>query len=407
LVPPVQRPTIPTGETGFIDEAEEEVDLQESSGRPVTIAQVARDAGVSIPTVSRVVNGSAPVAEETRRRVVDSIERLGYHPNPMARGLSRGLSDVVLVILPRVTQPSVTLRLSGLISVLRDTPYELHLIDLEHPESERRRSLARLVAQHHAAGAVIISLEPSADDGTALLEQSSPVVLIDVKSNAFPSDGIDDVAGGMLATRHLLGLGHRRIAFVGDAEDRFIGQPASAERRRGYEQVLFDAGIDHDHRLEALSPHGLDTARDVASALLDGPDRPTAVFAASDVQAFGVMEAARSLGLQVPGDLSVVGFDDIVAARLVGLTTVRQHLEISGVRAGLRLLELLGHPLPFEMPPFPDLEVVVRGTTGPPGVAGTQTRSIAGAAIAASAGKQVSTAFDPAIGRGERIPRRK
>ena len=381
--------------------------MEDPSGRPVTIAEVARDAGVSIPTVSRVLNGSAPVADLTKQRVVESIARLGFHPNPMARGLSRGLSDVVLVVLPNISQPSVNLRLSGLISVLRDTPYELNLVDLEHPESERKRDLADIVARHHAAGTVIISLPPSDSETERLSKQLSPIVMIDVTSRAFPSDGIDDVAGGMLATRHLLGLGHRRIGFVGDAEDTFIGTPASADRRRGYEQVLFDAGIEAREDDVALAPHGLDTAKDVATPLLDRPDRPTAVFAASDMQAFGVFEAARSLGLRVPDDVSVVGFDDIVAARLVGLTTVRQHLEVSGVRAGLRLLDMLGHPLPILMPEFPPLELVARGTTGP--AAGTTPiRSMAEAPHGGLAEeKPVSTAFDPAIGRDERIPRRK
>jgi LacI family transcriptional regulator len=386
---------------------EEELSLHDASGRPATIAEVARDAGVSIPTVSRVVNGSAPVADATRLRVMESIERLGYHPNPMARGLSRGLSDVVLVILPNISQPSVNLRLSGLISVLRDTPFELTLVDLEHPESERRRNLADIVARHHAAGTVIISLPPSDDDIARLHRQSAPVVMVDVRSGAFPSDGIDDVAGGMIATRHLLGLGHRRLAFVGDAEDRFIGTPASADRRRGYERVLFDAGIETPDGYVARAPHGMDTAEHIARPLLDRNDRPTAVFAASDVQAFGVLEAARSLGLGVPRDLSVVGFDDIVAARLVGLTTVRQHLEISGVRAGLRLLEMLGHPLPLSMPEFPALELVARGTTGPP-AGHHRNRSLVEAPNGVSTeANRVSTAFDPAIGRDERIPRRK
>lgn len=339
--------------------------MEEASGRPVTIAQVARDAGVSIPTVSRVVNGSAPVAESTRRRVAKSIERLGYHPNPMARGLSRGSSDAVVVIVPNITEPSLTHRLSGLISVLRDSPYELHLVDLEHPASERERSLADIVARQHPAGAVIISLPPSDADTEQLLRQPRPIVFVDVRSDSFSSDGIDDIAAGTVATRHLLDLGHRRIAFVGDVEDSFVGIPASADRRLGFEQALTEAGVDADPGHVALAPHGMDTARDTTLPLLDRPDRPTAVFAASDVQAFGVLEAARSLGLEVPRDLSVVGFDDIFVARLVGLTTIRQHLEVSGIRAGLKLLEALGQPMPMAMPAFPPPEVIVRTTTGP------------------------------------------
>jgi len=101
------------------------------------MAQVAEDAGVSIPTVSRVINASAPVAVQTRQTVLSSIERLGYHPNPMARGLSRGHSDTVLTILPHISEPSVAMRLSGLIGVLRNSPYEIHLVDVELPREAR------------------------------------------------------------------------------------------------------------------------------------------------------------------------------------------------------------------------------------------------------------------------------
>lgn len=361
-----------------------------ASGRPVTIAEVALDAGVSIPTVSRVINDSAAVAADTRRTVIDSIERLGYHPNPMARGLSLGRSDTVLVILPHLTEPSVTMRLVGLIGVLRRTKYELHLVDLEQPPEERTHSLGDIVAMNRPAGVVIISLDPDEKDRRRFRDGGAPVVLVDVVSDDLPADSIDDVKGGAMATRHLLSLGHRRIAFVGDHEPTAIGVPASANRRRGYEAALRSAGVAIVPEYIRMAPHGQTTAEALGDELMGLDPRPTAVFAASDIQAFGIMAAARRAGLQIPGDLSVVGFDDIFVAGLVGLTTVRQPLEVFGRRAGLRLLELLGHPIEEPIPELPPLEMIVRETTAPVTPATATRSSSAASSEEAGAVNQVS-----------------
>jgi DNA-binding LacI/PurR family transcriptional regulator len=376
--------------------------------RAVTIAEVASDAGVSVPTVSRVLNGSAPVAAQTKHRVLRSIERLGYHPNPMAQSLSRGQSNVVMVIVPHIAEPSVTSRLQGLIGVLRDSPYELHLVDIEQPAAERDRSLAEIVAQHRPAAAVIFSLPPSEGDERWFRDRGTPVVLVDVESAVLPSDSIDDVAGGAMAVRHLLGLGHRRIAFVGDDEASTVGVPASARRRIGYETALADAGIPARPDYVRTASGAPDAACLLALDLFALAEPPTAVFAAYDVQAFGVLSAARQVGLDVPGQLSVVGFDDILAASLAGLTTVRQPLEVSGRRAGLRVLEALGHTSQEALPSLPALELVSRGTTGPVDATGNYVRSPTEASSEVNVGgKEVSTTLDFAARRSEGIPRRK
>lgn len=381
--------------------------MEEAAARAATIAHVARDAGVSIPTVSRVINASAPVAAETRARVLASIDRLGYHPNPMARGLSLGRSGTVLVVLPHIAEPSVAVRLGGLVKVLRRTPFDLHLVDVERPESERP-PLFQLVAQTHPAGAVIMSLPPSPDDAARFASSNVPVVVVDVAGSDFPGDAIDDTEGGAMATRHLLSLGHRKIAFVGDEESSTIGVPASAHRRLGYETALRAAGVAVRDDYIRRAPSDTAAASERAEELLAAGDPPTAIFAAYDVMAFGVLSAARRLGLRVPEDLSVVGFDDISAAELVRLTTVRQPLELSGVRAGLRLMELLGHPMDEAMPDFPPLELVVRGTTAPP-PAGSRSQGPGTVPQTRAPGEEaeVSTTFGRAPRRGQRIPRRK
>ena len=177
---------------------------------------------------------------------------------------------------------------------------------------------------------------------------------------------IDDVAGGELATRYLIELGHRRIAFIGDKPADPFRCQSSRDRTIGYERALAAAGIPvrPDYIREGTQSRHL--ARNIADELLRLPERPTAVFAASDVQALGVLEAARGLGIDVPEQLSVIGFDDIEIASYVGLTTVRQPLFESGRRGAELLLQALaGQPAPAHVETLP-LDLVVRGTTRPP-----------------------------------------
>jgi LacI family transcriptional regulator len=191
-----------------------------------------------------------------------------------------------------------------------------------------------------------------------------PCILVDGIHPSLPSIAVDDVSGGEMATRHLIELGHRRIALIGDPPPEFRFD-WSRDRTRGYERALAAAGIelqDEYVREGTRLPH---VARAVAVELLSLPTRPTAVFAASDTQAIGVLEAARALGIAVPAELSVIGFDDIEVAGYVGLTTVRQPLVESGRRGARLLLEVLaGRPMSPLRELLP-LELVVRGTTGP------------------------------------------
>ena len=176
----------------------------------------------------------------------------------------------------------------------------------------------------------------------------------------------DDIAGGEAATQHLLDLGHRRIGFIGDEFDNPFAFTSSRHRFLGYERALFVTGVRLRPDLVALGAHSRYEARELAAGLLGGHDRPSAIFAASDTQALGVISAAHEAGLRVPDDLSVVGYDDIEIADYVGLTTVRQHLFESGrLGAELLLSEIRSRsatPRSIVLPP----EVVVRGTTAPP-----------------------------------------
>jgi LacI family transcriptional regulator len=184
----------------------------------------------------------------------------------------------------------------------------------------------------------------------------------------------DDLAGGRLATEHLLELGHRRIAFIGDFEHNYHGFTSSARRRDGYEQAHVAAGLEVYPELVRRGSHGREQATGLTRELLGLPEPPTAIFAASDTQALGVIEAAEALGVPVPRALSVVGYDDIELARYAGLTTVAQPLHESGVHGAKLLLAALegatvsGKQLPVEL--------VIRSTTAELGMSagGSATR---------------------------------
>lgn len=316
--------------------------------------------------MSRVLNNSPLVSAATRARVQAVIDDLGYRPNPLARALSLGRSTTVAVVTPYFTRPSVMLRLRGLADVIAPSDYDLVLYDVETPQ-ERDRRFEMMRRPAHSAGTIVASL--GVDDAVAagIRESGVPAVFIDRRIEGLPCVWVDDAAGGALATRYLLDLGHDRIAFVGDVHDEWFGFTSSYERLEGYREALSAAGIPDRAEYVRLAPHGREEAHRLTDELLSLPEPPTAVFAASDLQAFGVLEAARAAGLTVPGGLSVVGFDDIETSPYLGLTTVRQPLYESGVRAAELLLGALAGDELGETAVELRLEIIERRTAGPPG----------------------------------------
>jgi DNA-binding LacI/PurR family transcriptional regulator len=329
--------------------------------RQPTIRDVARRAGVSVATVSRVLNDIPVVRTEMRDRVLEAIAELGYRPSSTARSLSLGRSQAIGVVAPFFTTPSVVERLRGVSRRAGHHGYGLMLLDVETPEQRAGafRNFARL---DRVDGLLVISL-PLLDDEVAAIERDRlPVVMVDIGHPRVPHVVIDDVRGGELAAEHLLARGHRRIGFVGDQAENPFGFTSSENRRRGFRRALRRAGVRAAPELEARGRHGREEARELADALLRRPDRPTAIFAASDTQAVGVLEAARALDLRVPEDVAVIGFDDIELAAPLGLTTVRQPLAQSGARgADLLLAAITGAPRETER--LDALVVVERRTT--------------------------------------------
>lgn len=330
-----------------------------------TIRDVAQQAGVGLGTVSRVINGSQSVSDATRQRVLDVIKHLNYVPNPTARRLSLGRTLTIGVIVPFFTRPAEVERLRGIEHTLLDSGYDLILYNVETPE-QRDQYFRDIPRRERVDGALIVSLTPRDGDVKPFKKANVPIVLVDAHHASLARLNqvvTDDVAGGRAATQHLLDLGHRRIAYLSDCLDEPFNFTSSRDRLIGYQQALQGAGLPFRADFHRQGNHGRPEAHRLAAELLALPDRPTAIFAASDTQAMGVLEAARDAGLRVPEDLSVIGYDDIEIAEYLGLTTMSQKLYLSGQRGVELLLAVLSNPEAAPATEVLAVELTVRGTT--------------------------------------------
>jgi DNA-binding LacI/PurR family transcriptional regulator len=331
------------------------------------MSDVGRLAGVSHQTVSRVINGSPHVRPETRDRVLAAMEQLGYRPNPVARALVTGRSKTLGVVSFDTTLYGPASTLFGIERAAHEEGYFIIVASLE---SLNRSSVTYAIERLRRQGVEgILVIAPHDEAGEALLHAPADVPLVAAEAgpaHALPVVAVDQVAGAVTATRHLLELGHRRIAFVGDKPPDPYRFTSSRDRTAGYLRALASAGVPERPEYVRAGTQDRQEARSIAERLLAQREPPTAIFAASDLQALGVLEAATHLGVRVPEDLSVVGFDDVEVASYVGLTTVSQQLVESGRRgAHLLLRALSGDDVPTDGELL-DLELVVRRTTAPP-----------------------------------------
>jgi DNA-binding LacI/PurR family transcriptional regulator len=294
----------------------------------VTIAEIAQEAGVSVPTVSKVVNGRADVAPATRARVEQLLQQRGYR-----RRVSRLRSGVLDVVFNELDSPWAMEIIRGVESAARAEDLAVVVSALAGPGAIGRSWVDDLAARR-SAGVIIVFSELSRAQVERLRARSIPFVVVDPVGETaedVPWVGATNWSGGLAATRHLVELGHRRIGMIGGPP----GILCSRARIDGYRAALDEAGVAVD---PALIEHGdfhVEGGYEAGRRLLERPDRPTAIFAGSDLQAFGLYEAARVLGLRVPDQLSVVGFDDLPMARWAWppLTTMRQPLFEMAARA--------------------------------------------------------------------------
>lgn len=311
--------------------------------RNPTIYDVADLSGVSISTISRVLNSPDKVNVETRQKVLDAIDALGFVPKAEARARALRQTGRIGVITPFFSAPSFVQRLRGIAAALTQENYNLVIYTVEsaaHLDSY----IASLPLTGNLDGIIIISLPISDDNVQRLISHNIPTVLIEYPHQTISSVEIDDIAGGRLAAEYLIARGHRRIAFLGDTDlPEYAIHPISL-RLQGFRQGLQLAGLPLPEKFVRSAPYTQEQTRQVAIELLNMPNPPTAIFAATDFQAIGVLKSARQLKIEVPEQLAVVGFDDLDMAEFLDLTTVRQHLDESGRLAVEILLSEIKDP---------------------------------------------------------------
>lgn len=315
-----------------------------------TIYDVAKEAGVGIGTVSRVLNASEQVNPETRARVLAAIDALGFVPKFEALARARKQIGRIGVLTPFFTADSFVDRLRGVVAALNALPYELVVYDVAS-EAQRDGYLTNLAITHRVDGLIVIGLPFDSATALRLLSNNLPTVVIlsgsDRAHPALTRIVHDDALGGAMAAEYLLGRGHRSIGFVGDTNTTTFTGTTGDHKLDRFRQTLARAGVALPDDYVGLAAFGMEAAREQAHRLLSLPAPPSAIFAGSDTQALGVIQAARERGLRVPEDVAVMGFDDIEHAAAFGLTTINQQLRESG-RLAVELL--MGHLAEQERP---------------------------------------------------------
>jgi DNA-binding LacI/PurR family transcriptional regulator len=309
-------------------------------GERPSITRVAELAGVSPTTVSHTLNGRRPVAESTRRRVLDAIERLGYRPNVLARGLRTSRSQTIGLVIPDITNPFYPALARGLQDVLGPAGYDEIISNTDGDRDLERAAIEQMIARQ-VDGLAFAVFHTHAEDLLPAIEAGIPVVRL---GGRLVQEGVDvvhsdDEGGAAEATRYLLARGYRRIGFVCGPQ----AEGPAAERVAGYRAALAEAGAPADPRLVVHTHFSRAGGQEGAAVLLDLSEPPDAVLCANDIMAIGALETAALRGLRVPDDLAVMGFDDIEAAGLIspGLTTMANPAREIGQACARLLLDRL------------------------------------------------------------------
>lgn len=333
------------------------------------IRDVAVEVGLSTATVSRALRGQPGVSLANRRLVEEAAERLGYVPSRNAAGLATGRTRTVAVVVPYVTRWFFAAVIHGAEQVLSARGYDLMLFNLAGSAEARHRVMETQQLSKRADALLILGLQPNAQEEEWLTAHDTRVVLVGAQAAPWPSVRIDDHEVSRTALRHLAGLGHRRIAFVGGSTEEALDFATPLARRRGYLDSLTELHLERDPCLDVVGGFTVAGGLVAGQRLLDLPRPPTAVYCASDEMAIGVLRAARDRGVRVPEQLSVIGVDDHEMAEHLDLTTVRQPVVEQGRTAARQILGLLGEAPPPKDHVVLDAELVVRGSTGAaPGV---------------------------------------
>src|SRR5687767_1505033 len=327
-----------------------------------TIREVAETAGVSYATVSHVINNTRLVSPETRERVLAAMDALDYRPNALARSLRQGKTNTLGLVLPDSANPFF----AEISRSIEDEAFKQgYSVFLCNTELDTRRELfyVDVLSKKQVDGIIFVAAGDQADSLDFLVQRNMPVVMIDRNLPNVEVDAVmtDNRLGGYLATRHLIKLGHTRIACIAGPSSI----TPSAERIIGYRRALEEGGLSYDETLIMRGDYHAQSGMEITHSFLKMNPRPTAIFALNDLMALGALRAAAEAGCSVPGDLAVVGYDDLEIARFANppLTTIAQPKKEIGVQAVNLLVGRMSQrnrsPSRLLLPP----ELIVRRST--------------------------------------------
>lgn len=326
-----------------------------------TIQDVAKEAGVSIATVSRVLNKSTSVAQGTRETVMDAITRLDYRPNLLGRNLRRTETKLVLALLPNIANPFYSRIVKGIEDVARKNGYNVMLCNTDS-NAEREQVYLELLKNRLADGVIFMASELNGKKLTEIGGNFPVVQCCEYKEGVqIPLVSIDNYNAAKKAAKHLISLGHKRIGMI-SCNNSFA---STMRREQGFMSAMEEAGLAFDDRYTVYGDYSFKSGHRMASSLLALNERPTAIFAISDMMAIGVLRAGREKGLKVPEDLAVVGFDNISFASMCNpmLTTISQPKYDLGCTAMELLLRKIRGKLKEPVDITLENELIIREST--------------------------------------------
>lgn len=332
----------------------------------VTIEVVARRANVSVATVSRALRGLPNVAPSTRSRVEQVARDLDYQVDSYASRLATGRSDTVGLAVPDISTWYFAQVAAGVEAVLADAGMDVLLHSVEDDVGRTRLLAGQSSVRRRLDGLILIDVLLTPTEIRTLASDSLRVVTVGQRTDEFPSVTVDNRSAARAATRHLLDLGHQRIGLIGGSNHTALHFDVPSHRRQGYVEALLEDGLSYHADLEADGGFSVTGGAEAMAHLMTEARPPSAVFALSDEMAMGAFKAAGDLGLRVPDDVSIIGFDDHDLGAVIGLTTIRQDPAWQGATAGRLLLGLDDGADAEVSHVVGDTHLLVRSTTAPP-----------------------------------------
>lgn len=335
--------------------------IERSDSHMMTIQQVAKEAGVSVATVSRVINKHPSVSLKTRLKVEEVIKRLNYEPNILGRNLRRAQSRMVLVLVPSISNPFYAKIVQGIEDVARKYEYNI-LLGTTDSDVEREKVYLDLLKRRLCDG--VISMDPAVDLSPLVGDDEQyPVIQCCEYSETLdiPYVSIDNLAAAYKAVKHLITMGHRKVALI-NSDERFL---YARLRKEGYLKALAEFEIPCREDWIINTELGFEGGQQAMRSLLAQKERPTAIFAVSDTIAIGALKAIKEEGLKVPKDIAVVGFDNIPFSNMMNptLTTVSQPMYEIGKRAAKMLIQKIDDPTQPIENLLLDHELIIREST--------------------------------------------